>query len=191
MWLVEATEQLLRISFASYGILPRSIPSLPGVLTSPFLHGEWDHLFSNSLPFLVLSSLLFLVYKRVSYRVFFLIYILTGLSVWAFARGASYHIGASGLVYGLFGFVFFSGLFRGDIKSIGVALAVGFFYGGMVWGVLPVQPGVSWESHLLGVVFGAGLAWHYRNVDKPVPPEWMEEREDRRTFQDFIDKYDR
>jgi membrane associated rhomboid family serine protease len=93
------------------------------------------------------------------------------------------------MVYGLFGFVFFSGLFRGDVRSIGIALAVGFFYGGMVWGIMPNQPGISWESHLLGGLLGASLAYIYRHVNREQPPQWMEEPEPRKSFQDFIDKY--
>ena len=191
MWTVEIVEQALNLSFASWGVMPRDPESLIGIFTSPFLHGKWDHIISNSLPFFVLSAILFLVYNKVSYKVFLAIYVLTGFAVWLLARGGSYHIGASGLVYGLFGFVFFSGIFRGDIKSIGVALAVGFFYGGMVWGVLPNQPGISWESHLLGGMLGAGLAFLFRNENKELPPEWMQEEiEPRKSFEDFIDKYE-
>ena len=190
MWTVEIIEQVLHADFSNWGVMPRDVDSLIGVLASPFLHGQWDHIISNSLPFFVLSAILFLVYNKVSYKVFIAIYILTGIAVWALARGGNYHIGASGLVYGLFGFVFFSGIFRGDVKSIGVALAVGFFYGGMVWGVLPNQPGISWESHLLGGMLGAILAFFFRNENKVVQPVWMEEEEPRKSFQDFIDKYD-
>ena len=191
MWLVEITEFFLNTSFAAYGVLPRSPEHILGVLTAPFLHGEWSHIFSNSLPFFVLSAILFIIYRKVAYPVFTLIYLLTGIAVWALARGGSFHIGASGLVYGLFGFVFCSGLFRGEVKSIAIALAIGFFYGGMVWGVLPNQPGISWESHLFGLVLGGGLAFTYRNVGREKLPDWMQEDEavERRDFKDFIDKY--
>jgi membrane associated rhomboid family serine protease len=191
MWGVEIVEQVLHTSFASWGVRPRDVSSLKGIFTSPFLHGEWSHLFSNSLPFIVLSGILFLVYHKVSYKVFLAIYLLTGLAVWLGARGYSYHIGASGVVYGLFGFVFFSGIFRGDIKSIGIALAVGFFYGRMIWGVLPTREGISWESHLFGIIIGMAIAYLLRNENREIVPEWMEEPEERKTFQDFIEKYDR
>lgn len=189
MWAVELVETVLHTSFAALGILPREPERLFGVLTAPFIHGTWDHILSNSLPFAALSAILFLGFRRVSYPVFIYIYLITGLAVWGLARGGTFHIGASGLVYGLFGFVFFSGIFRGDIRSIGIALAVGFFYGGMVWGVMPNQPGISWESHLFGMVAGAVLAYRYRASGRERPPQWMEEEGDRRTFQDFIDKY--
>ena len=191
MWVVESIEWVLQISFAQWGVMPRDPAHLLGILTSPFLHGEWSHIISNSLPFFVLSAILFLGYRKVSYTVFISIYVLTGIAVWTLARGGTFHIGASGLVYGLFGFVFFSGIFRADIKSIGIALIVGFFYGGMVWGVMPNQPGISWESHLFGVIAGAVLAFVYRKEGREKPPQWMEESiEDRKTFEDFIEKYD-
>ena len=185
---MELIEWSTQMSFARYGVLPRDVQQIYGAFTSPFLHGEWSHLFSNSLPFIVLSSILFLMYRKVSYLVFILIYVITGLLVWALARGGTYHIGASGLVYGLFGFVFFSGIFRLDMKSIGISLAVGFFYGGMIWGVLPNQEGISWESHLLGGLAGALLAYLFRKEDIPPSPQWMEEPESRRNFADFIDR---
>jgi membrane associated rhomboid family serine protease len=145
MWVVECSEQVLSISFSQFGVLPRSREGVFGIFLSPFLHGEWSHILSNSLPFFVLSAILFLAYHRVSYTVFILIYLLTGLLVWLMARGGTYHIGASGLVYGLFGFIFFSGIFRMDIKSIALSLIVAFFYGGMVYGVFP--------GHFLGKPF--------------------------------------
>jgi len=190
MWIVEVMESVLHTSFAQWGVMPREIEHIFGIFFSPFLHGEWSHIISNSLPFFVLSAILFLIYRKVSYTVFLSIYVLTGLAVWTLARGGTFHIGASGLVYGLFGFVFFSGIFRADMKSIAIALAVGFFYGGMVWGVLPNQPGVSWESHLFGVVLGAILAYMFRNEGREKIPEFMEEVEERRTFEDFLKKVD-
>ncbi len=191
MWVVELSETLMGANFSEWGVHPRDPAHLYGILVSPFLHGQWDHIFSNSLPFIVLSGILFLVFRKVSYIVFLYIYLVSGLAVWLMARTDSVHIGASGLVYGLFGFVFFSGIFRRDIKSIGVSLVVGFFYGGMVWGVLPNQPGVSWESHLFGLLAGLLLAYHYRNVARPRPPEWMQVQERQRNFSDFIDRLER
>ncbi len=191
MWIVESVESILHLRFSHFGVLPRDIAGFKGVFFSPFIHGEWSHIISNSLPFFVLSSILFLAYRKVSYTVFGLIYILTGLFVWLLGRGGTFHIGASGLVYGLFGFIFFSGIFRADMKSIALSLVIAFFYGGMVYGVFPGQPGISWESHLLGAVAGAGLAYAFRNVDKASPPEWMEEKSEKRSFQDFIERIER
>ena len=188
MWIVEISEQVLGVSFSRLGVLPRSPNGVAGIFLSPFLHGEWKHIVSNSLPFFVLSSILFLAYRNMSYVVFISIYVLTGLFVWLLARGGTYHIGASGLVYGLFGFIFFSGIFRMDLKSIGISLIVAFFYGGMVYGVFPGQPGISWESHLLGAVAGAGLAYAFRNENKPKQPAFMEEPDEQKSFEDFIER---
>ncbi len=190
MWAVECTEWLLHVSFSQYGTYPRDISRIAGVIFTPFLHGSWRHIGNNSTPFIVLSAILFLLYRPVAYRVFFMNYFITGLAVWALARGGTVHIGASGLVFGLFGFVFMSGLFRMDIKSMGISLAVGFFYGGMLMGVLPGQPGISWESHLFGAIAGGTLAWYFRNVNKVEPPSFMEEKDEANSFQDFIEKYD-
>lgn len=191
MWTTEIIESVLGLRLSYLGVLPRTIGGLKGVFLAPFLHGEWSHIISNSLPFFVLSAILFIAYRRVAYTVFILIYLLTGMFVWLLARGGTFHIGASGLVYGLFGFIFFSGIFRGDIKSIALSLIIAFFYGGMVYGVFPGQPGISWESHLLGAVAGAWLAYMFRKVDKPAPPTWMEEPNETRSFGDFIERIER
>ncbi|MCB0502967.1 MAG: rhomboid family intramembrane serine protease [Bacteroidetes bacterium] len=191
MWTTEIIESVLGLRLSYLGVLPRTVGGLKGVFLAPFLHGEWSHIISNSLPFFVLSAILFIAYRRVAYTVFILIYLLTGMFVWLLARGGTFHIGASGLVYGLFGFIFFSGIFRGDIKSIALSLIIAFFYGGMVYGVFPGQPGISWESHLLGAVAGAWLAYMFRSVDKPAPPKWMEEPNETRSFGDFIERIER
>ena len=190
MWMVEITEWLMNTSFAQLGTFPRDIKRIGGVLLTPFLHGDWQHISNNSMPFIVLSAILFLLYRPVAYRVFIMIYVITGLAVWALARGGTVHIGASGLVFGLFGFVFMSGIFRMDIKSIAISLAVGFFYGGMMFGIFPGQQGISWESHLFGAMAGGALAYIYRNVNKPKPPEFMEVVDEPNTFKDFIEKYE-
>ncbi|MEZ5007654.1 MAG: rhomboid family intramembrane serine protease [Chitinophagales bacterium] len=194
MWIVEIIEYILGIRLSYLGVLPRDITGLKGVFLSPFLHGEWSHIISNSLPFFVLSAILFIAYKKVAYTVFILIYLLTGLFVWLLARGGTFHIGASGLVYGLFGFIFFSGIFRGDMKSIALSLIIAFFYGGMAYGVFPGKEGISWESHLMGAVSGGWLAYLFRKIDKAKQPEWMEEEEliqEKRSFGDFIEKIDK
>ena len=160
MWIVKIIEYTLDYNWFVYGILPLKLKNLTGIIFSPFLHGDFDHLISNSVPFLFLGTALFYFYRDFAYKVFFLIYILSGLWVWVAAREA-YHIGASGMVYGLASFLFFSGLIHKNRALASLSLIIVFLYGSMVWGVLPIKDGVSWESHLFGAVTGLILTLAY------------------------------
>ncbi len=188
MWLINILQFVLLIDLGTLGIHPRDSASLFGILTSPLIHGNWEHLTSNSLPILILGVLLFLIYDKIAIWVWILNYIFTGLLVWLFARD-SYHIGASGIIYGLASFLFFSGVFRMDIKSIAIASGVAIFYGGMVWGILPIQTGVSWESHLFGGIVGFILAYLFRNTHKDeIIQSHEEETITRKSFDDFLNR---
>ena len=147
------------------GIYPRKVYGLTGIITAPFLHSDWRHLFSNLLPIIGLSLILFLIYERISYWGYILIHILTGLIVWLFARQV-YHVGASGVVYGLVSFIFCNGIFRRDPKSIIFSLIVTFFYlgSGYFLGVLPNQRGISWESHLFGALVGVFVSFVLKDI---------------------------
>ena len=173
LWLIRATETVLHVSVAGLGVYPRTLFGLVGVVFAPLIHGDWMHLVSNSVPLLVLGTALFLLYPGVAYTVFGLSYFLTGTLVWVFGR-PSLHIGASGLLYGIAFFLMTIGLFRKDAKSVAVSLVVAFFYSGIIFGVLPVFPGVSWESHLLGALVGVGCAARYSRslALPPGPPGW-------------------
>ena len=146
-----------------YGLHTREVAGLIGVITSPFLHGGWAHLLSNSPPFLTLMALLIFFYPRLWPRVLTTLWLGTGISVWAFSRSGVTHIGASGVVYALVGFLAFSGLFRRDFRAIVVSLVVLFYYGGLAAGVVPGQEGISWESHLFGAIVGALAGYAFRN----------------------------
>ena len=162
LWLIKSIETAFNISFAYFGITPRTSFGLVGVLFAPLLHRDFFHLISNSIPLLVLGTALFLLYREVAYRVFLYIYFLNNLLVWAFAFNPySVHIGASGLVYGIAAFLMTIGLFKKDLNSLTVSLVVAFFYSGIIFGVLPIQPGISWESHLMGALVGIGSASAY------------------------------
>lgn len=190
MWLINIPQFIFLIDLGNLGIHPRDSTSLFGIFTSPLIHGNWEHLTSNSLPILILGILLFTIYDKIAIWVWILNYVFTGLLVWLFARD-SYHIGASGIIYGLASFLFFSGIFRMDIKSIAIASGVAIFYGGMVWGILPIQAGVSWESHLFGGIVGLTLAYLFRNIHKDETNQYYEEEEiTRKTFDDFLKKID-
>lgn len=162
IWLINIYQFILGNSLGSLGIEPRERTSFIGIFTAPIIHGSWEHLLSNTLPLLILGTLLFLMYDKIAMRVWCLLYFFSGFFVWLLARDNAVHIGASGVVYGLASFLFFMGFFRMDIKSIAIAIGVSLFYGGMVWGILPLQEGVSWESHLSGGIVGLVLAFIYR-----------------------------
>lgn len=182
IWVVWLTGWALDNNPVHWGIRPRSVAHLLSIITGPLVHSNWQHLLSNSFPLLLLGWLLFSIYPKRALLVLMDIYILTGLMVWIFAR-ESYHIGASGIVYGLAGFLFFGGIFRGDTGSVAVALIVAFLYGSLVWGVLPHQPGISWESHLFGGIIGAILAALLARPDKNAEED--EEGQDK-SFRRFI-----
>lgn len=188
MWLVKLTEIMLGAEWYFLGIYPRSISGLFGIFTSPFIHGDFQHLFSNSVPLLVVGTLIMYFYRGVALKVFLWIFLLNGASVWAFAR-ESYHIGISGLVYGMVSFLFFSGVLRKDNRMMAISLLMVFLYGGMVWGVLPVRPGVSWESHLLGALAGIFCAFIFRHHGPQRKRyDWEEEEDDGENQQLHWDK---
>jgi membrane associated rhomboid family serine protease len=167
IWLVKFVEIIFKIDLGDYGLQPLHIKGLIGIVTAPLLHASFSHLFANSIPLFVLSGLLFYFYRVIAWRILILIWFLTGLWVWFLAREDSIHIGASGIVYGLAGFLFFSGIIRRDAKLMAITLLIAFLYGGMVWGVFPQffpRERISWESHLMGLLAGLILAIYYRKA---------------------------
>ncbi len=160
-WLVEITGEIFGLDLTKAGIFPLTLRGLPGILTSPFIHSGYNHLVSNSVPFFILLFALVYYYRNLSYRIYFQLYLLAGLCVWLAGRPA-WHIGASGVVYALAAFHFTSGVIRNDLRLLVISVVVVFLYGGMVWGVLPIKPEISWESHLWGAISGILLAIYYR-----------------------------
>lgn len=147
-----------------FGIHPRDISSLKGILFAPFIHGSTTHILSNTLPILILSSVLAVFYNRIWIPVWFLISITAGLLVWLFARAsaggiATYHVGASITIFGLLGFLLASGIFRKKFRDLLIAIIIGVIYGGALYGILPSDPSISWEGHAFG--FAAGIFWAY------------------------------
>src|SRR5687768_6774842 len=182
IWLIHLLQELLNIPLTRLGVFPGTIDGLPGILTSPLIHGSWEHLFYNSISFLILGAIIFWFYPKIALRSFVLLYLLSGLGVWLFAQSNSYHIGASGLVYGMVSLVFWNGLFRRNLKSTVLALIVLVLYAGYFGGIVPGKDGISWESHLLGALAGIGLAWFYKNEIEEdeipeTPPDDEEEKE--------------
>jgi membrane associated rhomboid family serine protease len=179
MWLVKIVEVLFDLDLTGFGIFPLTLKGLTGIILSPFIHADFNHLFNNSLPLFFLSVALFYFYSEVALKVFIWTYFITGMLVWIAGRDA-WHIGASGLVYGLASFLFFSGIIRRYFRLIALSLLIVFLYGSMVWGIFPgIYKNVSWESHMLGFFSGVILAVVYRNKGPQRPIyEWMEEDEE-------------
>ncbi|MDT7833473.1 rhomboid family intramembrane serine protease [Flavobacteriaceae bacterium S356] len=163
IWVVYWIEINFGWNFNKFGVFPRTFKGLRGVLFTHFIHSDTSHLFNNSIPILVLMTALFSFYKEAAIKVLVLGGLFSGLLTWIIARDA-YHIGASGIVYLLFSFIFFSGIIRRHYRLIAVSLIVIFLYGSMVWYVLPIKEGMSWEGHLSGFIMGVVLALIYRKV---------------------------
>jgi len=177
LWIVYFVSLATNINLDRMGILPRNLLGVLGIVTGPVVHANISHLLSNTVPLMILGWAIFYFYPKVSYKAFLVVYILTGVFVWLFARQV-YHIGASGIVYAFVSFLFFSGIFRKDNKSIAIALIITFLYGGIIWGVLPGQKGISWESHLFGGIAGVITAYIFKNVDPPKKYDWEDEEDD-------------
>ena len=178
LWTVHLLSLLFNEDLSKLGLLPRNLVGLLGIFTSPLIHADFSHLISNTIPLIILGWIIFSFYPKVSYILFLFIYFVTGLLVWIFARQV-FHIGASGVVYGFVSFLFFSGIFRRDNKSISLALVITFLYGGLVWGMIPGWKGISWESHLFGAITGLVAAYLFRKIDPPSKKyDWEDEPDD-------------
>ena len=179
MWLVKIIEVLFDLDLSNFGIYPLILEGLPGIIFSPFIHADFGHLFNNSLPLFFLGTALFYFYSEIAVKVSLWTYFLTGVLVWVAGRSA-WHIGASGLIYGLASFLFFSGIIREYFRLVALSLLIVFLYGSMVWGIFPnIYKEVSWESHMLGFISGIILAVVYRNEGPQQPVyEWPDEDED-------------
>jgi membrane associated rhomboid family serine protease len=158
MWGLEIIDAIVGQPLNDWGVVPRTATGLLGIPLSPLLHGGFPHLVSNTIPFAVLAFFTLLRGPKNFAMATGFIVLVGGLLVWLMGRSAS-HIGASGLIFGYFGYLLAAGFFERSLKSILLAVLVGLLYGGMIFGVLPSQPGVSWEGHLFGALAGGGFAW--------------------------------
>lgn len=158
IWTLEFVDLLfLGGALNAYGIIPRRIIGLRGILFAPFLHGGLAHLAANTIPFLTLSWLIMLRETRDWFVVTAVTMLISGLGTWLIAPANTIHIGASGLVFGYLGFLLLRGYLERSVTAILFSLIVGSLYGGLIWGVLPLQYGISWQGHLFGFI-GGGLA---------------------------------
>ncbi|MGB5462922.1 MAG: rhomboid family intramembrane serine protease [Aureibaculum sp.] len=175
LWIVFWIEGNYNLYFTKYGLYPRTLTGLRGIVFSPFLHSGVKHLFNNSIPLLILLMSLLYFYRKIAMKVFIYGTLLSGLITWIIARD-SYHIGASGIVYLLFSFILFSGIISKNKRLIAVSLIVIFLYGSMIWYILPVKEEISWEGHLSGFIVGLLFALYYRkHGPKPQKYEWEDE----------------
>lgn len=166
----------------SFGLRPRELEGLIGIITYPLLHADWKHITDNSITAFVLLLGLFSFYGRVAWGVVGWSWVMSGLWIWIAARGGN-HIGFSGVIYALAAFIFFSGVVRRHYRLMSLSLVVVFLYGSMIWGVLPIQPGISWEGHLFGAIAGIILAYYYRN-EGPQRPKYSWELEEEEELED-------
>lgn len=155
-------DQGLGLNLYEFGVYPQKPEGLMGLISAPFIHGDWEHLLNNSLAFMVLSAGLFYFYPRKAIPVLVISWIFSGLAIWIWGR-SSFHIGASGLIYALAAFIFISGLLRAHPNLLALSMLVVFLYGSLVWGLVPIEPGISHEAHISGALIGVILAVYFRN----------------------------
>ncbi|UAA37283.1 rhomboid family intramembrane serine protease [Paraneptunicella aestuarii] len=153
LWLIKTSEQLFHLKLQLLGVYPGELSGLIGILTAPLIHGSYEHLFSNTLPTLILGTVLFYGYPKSSKWVIPLVWIGSGIGVWLFARD-SYHVGASGLTHGIFFYLLITSILRRDKRSIALMMIAFFMYGSMVLTILPREQQISFEYHLFGAIFG-------------------------------------
>ena len=157
IWIVEIANAVSDYRLSYLGIDPRSITGLPGILLSPLIHHGIEHVAMNTVPILILGLLMSVKYNQHLFRISLFIIIFGGLAVWLLGR-PSLHVGASGLIFGYFGFLLAGGLYGRNVGSLLIAVITVLLYGSMIWGILPLQPYVSWEAHLFGFISGVVAA---------------------------------
>lgn len=191
LWFVYWLQIRFDFDFVENGILPRTFSGLQGVIFSPFIHSDIEHLYNNSIPLLVLLAALFFFYSKEAIGILVFGILLSGGLTWLIGR-ENYHIGASGLIYVLVSFIFFKGLQTQYYRLVALSLTVVILYGGMVWYVFPkIDETVSWEGHLSGLITGFALTFFYKKTEfkKVIKYDW--ERPDYDPSEDkFMQRFD-
>ncbi len=167
IWLIQLSGWVLDVGPEDLGVRPRQWLGLSGIVFAPLLHDGFAHLLANTPPLLVLGTAMLYLYPAAAPRVVPAIWLGPGIAVWLFGAAGTIHVGASGLVYGLLAYVFVAGLLRRDRRAIAASMLVCFMYGALVWGVLPIRPRMSWETHLTAALIGVALALAFRRLDIP------------------------
>ncbi len=179
IWLIQLSNWALGLDPGDLGVRPREWTGAIGVVVAPLLHGGFEHLFANTPPLLVAGTTMLYLYPRSTLRVLPAVYFGPGIAVWLFGR-SSVHLGASGLVYGMVSYILVAGIIRRDRRAIAASLLVCFMYGTLVWGVFPIETGVSWETHLTAALVGIALAIALRRLDVPPRRRYSWEDEESR-----------
>ncbi len=151
----------------AFGILPRNLIGLRGILFAPFLHGSFYHVLANTAPFIVLGWLVMLRNIKDFYFVSFISALVSGLGTWLIGSPNSVHVGASGVIFGYFGYLLFRGYFERSFVAIAIAIVIAVTYGGLIWGVLPTRSYISWEGHLFGLIGGIIAAKFLSPIKNP------------------------
>ncbi len=189
IWTIFWMELKFQSNWNDYGIYPRTLTGLRGIVFGPFLHGSVEHLYNNSLPLAILMASLLYFYRSISFKVLFWGLLLSGLITWAIGR-PSYHIGASGIIYLLASFIFFKGIFTKHYRLVAVSLIVSFIYGSMLWYIFPIKEEISWEGHMGGFLIGLLMAV-FLKAKLPIIPKYAWEKEDYNEEEDeFLQHFD-
>lgn len=179
LWAIFFVDRLCHLDLYKLGVKPQTIEGLKGILFMPFIHSQKDysHIINNSIPTLILLSTLIYFYREIAIYVVLFIWLGGGIVLWYMAENPfTYHIGISGIIYGLFGFLLLSGFFTKYLPLQAISLFVAFVYGSMIWGVFPTEERISWEGHLAGFLIGLLLAIAFRKKG-PTPPKYRYEIE--------------
>ncbi|MBW1657628.1 rhomboid family intramembrane serine protease [Flavobacterium quisquiliarum] len=175
LWIIYWMQIRFDFDFYQYGIYPRDIVGLRGVLFSPFIHENLEHLYNNSIPLFILLATIQFFYHKQTFGVICYGILLSGFITWVVGR-TNFHIGASGLIYVLVSFIFFKGVQTRYYRLVALSLTVILLYGGMIWYVFPdVDQSISWEGHLAGLITGFVLTLFYRTPEyaKPIVYDWQ------------------
>lgn len=182
-WAVFLADTYLHLDLYRFGVAPRTLSGLKGIFFAPLLHGDLNHILNNSLPVLILGSMIFYFYKPIAWPAILWIYFISGLWLWVGGRNndviPNFHLGASTLIYGFSTFLFFSGVFRKHKQLMMVSGFVVFMYGSITWGIFPFDRAISWEGHLFGAISGILVAYSYRKEGPQAAVyQWPEEEID-------------
>ena len=164
IWAIKLAEILFDVSLSGLGVYPQTASGIFGIVTAPLIHGSVQHVLSNTLPVLLLGSMLIYGYPRSRWWVLIIVWFASGVGVWFFAR-SNFHIGASGVAHGLFFYLFFAGILRRDKRSSALLMVAFFMHGTMIWTIFPQGPDISFEYHLFGALSGALCAFAFRHWD--------------------------